>query len=315
MFAHAAVAYAPFPVLAADRAQLRDRAERAWKSFHATPRQIDCDKGEIKAGDADWNEQDQSSEAVVAAVYLFALTGNREYEEYVKAHYRETRPYRDIGWSRYNPQQGEALLFYARQPGADQKLAAAIVADKSGDVAAGNQIYGLRADDNLYRAFMHAQQFHWGSSQVQANYGNTNIDAARLAGGDKAAPYLQHAEDVLHYFHGVNPLGMVYLTNMYGYGATRSANEIFHSWFWNNTRWDSAVASQCGPAPGFVPGGPDANAAGDGVPASISPPTGQPPQKSYRDWNAPWPESSWAITEPGIYYQAAYVRLLSKFAH
>ncbi len=315
MFAHTAVSFGAFQPLAADRAQLRERAERAWKRFQTSPRQTDCDKVEVKSGDADWNEQDQNSEAVVAAVYLFALTGNPEYDDYIKAHYRETRPYRDIGWSRYNAPQGEALLFYARQPGADRKTAAAILADKSADVVAGNQVYGLQPDDDLYRAFLHDGQYHWGSNQIRANYGNTNLDAARVVTGDRAVIYQQHAEDILHYFHGVNPLTMVYLSNMYRYGATRSVNEIFHSWFWHDTRWDSATASQCGPAPGFVPGGPDANAAGDGVPPTLAPPAGQPRAKSYRDWNTPWPDSSWVVTEPAIYYQAAYIRLLSGFVN
>jgi hypothetical protein len=43
------------------------------------------------------------------------------------------------------------------------------------------------------------------------------------------------------------------------------------------------------------------------------PPVGQPPQKSYRDWNVGWPEASWVVAEPGIYYQSGYVKLLSKF--
>ena len=124
MFAHAAIAFREFKPLAADSADLQSRAVRAWKNFQSSPRQTACDNTEIKAGDADWNEQDQNSEAVVAAVYLSALTGSREYDDYVKAHYRETKPYRDIGWSRYNPQQGEALLFHARQAGVDQKTAA-----------------------------------------------------------------------------------------------------------------------------------------------------------------------------------------------
>jgi endoglucanase len=314
MFAHAGIVFDAFKPFAQERADLRARAERAWKHFISSPRQTDCDNGEIKAGDADWNNEDQNAEAVVAAVYLFALTGGREYDDYVKAHYRETKAYRDIGWSRYNPHQGEALLFYARQPGASQETAAAIRKDKLADIAAGNQIYGLQPDDDLYRAFMHESQYHWGSNQVRANYGNSNVGAALLLGGDRAAPYLERAEEILHYFHGVNPFTMVYLSNMYGYGATVSANEVFHSWFWHGTRWGNAKTSQCGPAPGFVPGGPNANAGNEGVPASLAPPVGQPRQKAYRDWNTPWPESSWAVTEPGIYYQAAYIRLLSRFA-
>jgi hypothetical protein len=100
---------------------------------------------------------------------------------------------------------------------------------------------------------------------------------------------------------------------MYPYGATASANEIYHVWFAANSRWSDAKTSPCGPPPGFVPGGPNAAAAKDGVPARLSPPAGQPPQKSYKDWNGGWPDSSWAVTEPGIYYQSAYIRLLSAF--
>ena len=39
----------------------------------------------------------------------------------------------------------------------------------------------------------------------------------------------------------------------------------------------------------------------------------QPQQKSYKDWNTGWPEDSWEITEPAIYYQSSYVYLLSRF--
>ena len=39
----------------------------------------------------------------------------------------------------------------------------------------------------------------------------------------------------------------------------------------------------------------------------------QPPQKAYLDFNDGWPVNSWEITEPAIYYQASYIKLLSKF--
>ena len=48
---------------------------------------------------------------------------------------------------------------------------------------------------------------------------------------------------------------MVYLSNMYGHGATNCANEIYHSWFGDGTIYDDALTSPNGPAPGYVPGG------------------------------------------------------------
>jgi hypothetical protein len=316
MFAHAAYVFRGVEPLAAAAQGFKTRAVAAWQNYQSSPaKPTACDSGTVRAGLADLSEADQAAQAVVSAVYLFALTGDQVYSDYVKSHYRETRPYRDMGWSRYDAPQGEALLFYTSLPAADTQLRNAIRADKLQDAKNGNQIYGFNPDDDLYRAFMHDAQYHWGSNNVRANYGNTNLDALTydLVPGPKGA-YETRALEILHYFHGVNPFAMVYLSNMYAYGATRSANEIFHAWYWHGTKWGNARTSECGPAPGFVPGGPNAAATQGGVPASLQPPAGQPPQKSYRDWNVGWPEASWAITEPGIYYQASYIRLLSYFA-
>jgi len=315
MFAHTASIFATVPALAGEEGDLRSRAIRAWANYQHTARQTHCDTGIVRAGNADWSEADQAAAAVVAGVYLFALTGDREYADYVKAHYHEMRPYRDIGWSRYNPEQGEALLYYTTLPKADPGTKDAILADKARDVSAGNQIYGFQPNDDLYRAFLHDQQYHWGSNGPRANYGNSNMDVLTYhIAANAESDFWKRALEILHYFHGVNPFGMVYLSNMYRYGATVSANEIYHTWFWHGSKWSDAQQSACGPAPGYVPGGPNTGAVQSGVPASLVPPAGQPPQKAYRDWNAPWPEDSWTVTEPGIYYQSAYVELLSKFA-
>jgi hypothetical protein len=315
MFAHAAFVFDSISALKADVPELRARAAAAWRNFQRLPaKQTHCDSGVVRAGNADWSEADQNAEAAVAAVYLYALTAESEYANYIRAHYRELQPYHDIGWSRYKPEQGEALLFYTTLPQVDAGMRTAILADKLNDVRAGNQIYGFQPADDLYRDFLHDQQYHWGSNQPRANYGNSNLDAITYKVGGEASSLRTRALEVLHYFHGVNPFGMVYLSNMSRYGATVSANEIYHTWYAHGSRWDDAKSSACGPAPGYVPGGPNENAVHDGVPATLSPPAGQPPQKSYRDWNTGWPQSAWTITEPGIYFQSAYVKLLSKFA-
>ena len=39
----------------------------------------------------------------------------------------------------------------------------------------------------------------------------------------------------------------------------------------------------------------------------------QPRAKTYADFDLGWPESSWELSEPAIYYQAIYIRLLAEF--
>ena len=137
------------------------------------------------------------------------------------------------------------------------------------------------------------------------------------------------AETFIHYIHGVNPFSLVYLSNMYSYGGDNCANEFYHTWFSNGSaKWDRVGTSTYGPAPGFLTGGPnpsynwDACCPGGCGSASnnavcnaenLTPPKGQPAQKSYKDFNTSWPLNSWEVTENSNGYQINYIRLLSKF--
>jgi len=134
------------------------------------------------------------------------------------------------------------------------------------------------------------------------------------------------AERYVHYIHGLNPLGFVYLSNMFDYGATTGVTTFFHTWFSHGSAlWDKVGVSKYGPAPGFLTGGPNPSYTVDGCCASgcgagnscdsesLSPPLGQPAQKAYKDFNASWPINSWSVTENSCGYQVAYIRLLSKF--
>ena len=104
------------------------------------------------------------------------------------------------------------------------------------------------------------------------------------------------------------------LTNMYDYGAEKSANEMYHSWFGDGTPYDNAITSTYGPAPGYQPGGFNPNFVPDpAYGGNIIPPQFQPSLKSYKDWNTSWPQNSWEITETSISNQGSYVKLLSKF--
>jgi endoglucanase len=93
---------------------------------------------------------------------------------------------------------------------------------------------------------------------------------------------------------------------MYDNGAEYSANEMYHEWLGKGV-YDNAVTSKFGPAPGYLTGGSNKDYTG-----SIKKVITQPPMKAYVDTNAPYPVNSWEITEPGIYYQSSYLKLLSK---
>lgn len=311
VFAHAATVFSHIPALAHEVRDYVQRARKAWRWYHANPKRDDCDTQEVKSGDDDRPLRAQAGEAVVAAVYLYASTGEAQFRDYVAKHYRITRPFRDVGWTRYLPHHGEALLYFTTLAGAPADLRDKILGHKRHDAnqQRARQIYEGGLTSDLYRAYVLDVTYHWGSNRVRANYANSNLDLVTFGlAGSKSQAYRARALGLLHYFHGVNPQGMVYLSNMRDYGAEVSASEIYHTWFAVGTEWWSSKKSLYGPAPGYLVGGPNARYQG-----TLAPPAGQPLQKSYRDWVGDWRQKSWEITEPHIISQVAYLKLLSKF--
>jgi len=212
-------------------------------------------------------------------------------------------------WSAYKLNLAEALLLYTSISGSDANTSNAIINSITTSVTNNwNNYYGFD-DEDLYRAFVPDWTYHWGSNKTKASYGSLNhlISKYGINSGNSAS-YEQKAAELVHYFHGVNPQGIVYLSNMYSLGAEHCIDEIYHGWFADGTDWDNATTSLYGPPPGYVPGGPNNSFGG---PLSLAPPHNQPAQKSYLDWNSNWPENSWEITEPAIYYQASFIRLLA----
>jgi endoglucanase len=323
MFAHGALVLRQIPQLKGYADGLTERAKRAFTWFQQHPRRTDCDDQSIKSGDADKNLVEQEQLSVVSAIYLFALTGDASYAETIAKSFKATRPMQEDRWSAYEPEQGEALLFYAALPNADSAVKSAIVERKL-QQARSLDIYGFKPELDLYGAYMRDDSFHWGHNMVRANVGNTNYDLVqqKLVKPEETATFRDRAEGLLHSFHGVNAMGLVYLTNMSAYGAEKSVNQIFHQWFRDgDPNYDDAKTSRLGPPPGYVPGGPNHQYCGgqEGqAKCAGSRLRKQPLQKSYLDFNTGWDpqiehDRSWEITEPGIYYQASYVKLVSKF--
>ncbi|MAE70312.1 MAG: LacI family transcriptional regulator [Gemmatimonadetes bacterium] len=320
-YAHAAIAFRntgdPDAMAFADQLELAALSAWAWLETHEwrIPSYYD-NAGFVNAAAEDspyWQEQNRTR----AAVYLFALTGEAIYQSFVDAGY----------WTAYLFQWGwaspwefpfqDGLLYYAGFPGATESVAEAI-RDAYGEQLSGPDHLGhIVGGSDPYRAFLFDNDHTWGSNGTKTLQGLMFI-AMNRSGLDvaNAGPYLDAAEDYLHYLLGVNPPGWVYLTNLGEIGAERSVAETYHAWFHDGTVWDDADSSLYGPAPGLVTGGVNPQFAPDpayGGPP-IEPPEHQPILKSYRDWNADWPENSWQVTECHIPVQAAVVRLLAEFS-
>lgn len=310
-------------------ASLQARAENAWDWAVANPnvtfRNNDSANGSegLGAGQQETDDQGRFTARLIAAVYLYDLTGKAVYRDFVESNYAQANL---IRWNNYvSPYEGGmqlALLYYASLPGAAPATATAI-RNAYGSGMESEWFWGkVTGKADPYMA--HIPDYVWGSNSIKSVEGSLYLDLLRFGIGSRSeAEVMRAAAGYVHYLHGVNPFGKVYLTNMYGLGATNSTNQIFHAWFTDGSaKWDDAKASTYGPPPGILVGGPNYNqwdwdarcpgispACGSARP---SPPYGQPPQKSYKDFNDGWPLNSWPISENSNGYQVNYIRMLSR---
>ncbi|HKE14827.1 MAG TPA: glycoside hydrolase family 9 protein [Kofleriaceae bacterium] len=319
----------------ADRAgELAARAEQAFAWADANPGVLffnnDAGSGTqgLGAGQQETDDYGRLTRKVEAAVYLFEATGQEVYRQFVDGNYAAVHL---VLWHfayPFEPDEQEMLLHYAALPSATPAVAGDIRAIYLEAMDRGDNFPAQSEDRDPYFAFLGA--YTWGSNRSKSSQGNMFLDLESFAvpGADPAAARAAAAR-YLHYIHGVNPLGLVYLSNMGALGAESSVNEFYHSWFANGSAlWDRVGTSTFGPPPGFLTGGPNPSYDVDGCcPAScgspennalcssepLEPPRGQPAQKSYKDFNTSWPLDSWSVTENSNGYQVAYIRLVSKF--
>jgi endoglucanase len=311
------------------------RAKSAWTWALANPavqfKNNDSASGSsgLGSGQQETDDYGRLVDKLDAAAQLFAATGDATYQTFFDANYSQLHL---IAYGNYvapwDMQGQDAALDYADATGATAAVASAIRANYRAGAEASGNLGGVLGNQDPYLAFM--PTYTWGSNSVKSNTGDLlaalathNLDAAM------SADALRAASRFVHYLHGTNPLSIVYLTNMYAHGAENCANEMFHTWFADGSpQWDRVGTSTYGPPPGYLTGGPNPSYDWDGCCPSgcgstannalcnadaITPPKGQPPQKSYKDFNTGWPLDSWSVTEPDDGYQVAYIRLLSKF--
>jgi endoglucanase len=341
-FAYASKFFAtrPEPDLKRYGDDLKKRATAAWTWATANPNVLYYNNDDSKqpgskglaSGQQEMSETDRLRAQFEAATYLFEMTSEAQFKGFADAHCNALLP--QWGPSMWEVDALESLLYYAQLPDATPEVAKSIRERILPNLSRASEAFqrSLQKADP-YRASM--QDYTWGSNKGKAMQARLyqlvalyNTDS-RLSEASLAA-----ALEYAHYIHGVNPLGLVYLTNMAPAGASHSAATMFHTWFAYGTRWERVTEQLSGPPPGFLVGGPNPQFSVDeccrapaGSPAyrcygartfslcqqNLVPPLAQPPAKSYLQFNDPWPANSWAVTEPSLYYQSYYVRLLAAF--
>lgn len=331
-FASTVYAESGSPRLAARSADLVRRAQAAWAWSSAHPRAIYYNNDEsqqpgsggLGGGQQETDDAGRVASRVEAATYLYGATGDAQLRQYVLDHRESYLP--RGSQTQWNVDRQEVLLHFAGLPGVPAAVRAEIRADfRRALETSALFLPALATADDPYQAPI--QQYTWGSNQSKSQVGRMfALAAAHGLDRPLSRAALTAAEGYLHYVHGVNPLGLVYLTTMTDAGAEHSATTLYHMWFADGTRWDAVTESTPGPAPGFLVGGPNpyysldrccagSPSCGDDSDCSgqWQPPLGQPPMKSYLQFNDGWPINSWEVTENSNGYQVAYIRLLAAF--
>ncbi len=340
-FAYASKIYGARPEadLAAYAQDLRARALAAWSWAQANPNVLYHNNDEsqqtgssgLGAGDQETDDNGRLFSKFQAAMYLYEMTGEADYRAFAEANYASIVS--SSGPSQWDMEKQDALLYLTRLDTISGDVRSAIVDRFVTNVTSNTDQWPMVAGhQDPYRAPM--KDYGWSSNQIKMAQGRLYQLLAEYGTGSPSDVALMAAEEYVHYLHGVNPLGLVYLTNMKRAGAEHSAKTTFHTWFGDGSRWDEVSNTAPGPAPGFLVGGPNPSfeldscctaTSGDAYQCygateyslclqSWEPPMGQPVQKSYLEFNAGWPAGSWSVTEPSTGYNAKYVAVLSSYA-
>jgi len=312
--------------------QLETSAIAAFEWADLNPGIVFYNTGIIGAGEQEPDSYSVAARKFAAAVFLLQITGMVDYLAYIDPFYQNMHL---LQWSYAYPFEGneqDALLYYANSLFATSAVANDILNAYSSSLVSNNadNLPAYLNNTDAYRAWLSDNNYTWNSNQTKSKQANMflNMNVYNLSSVNQSN-FEKAAAGYVHYFHGVNPNSKTYLSNMSSFGAENSVAQFYHSWFENgNALWDEVGVSTYGPPPGYIPGGPNPSytldgccPGGCGSPANnalctlnVSPPLNQPIQKSYKDFNDSWPLNSWTVTEAGIYTNAAYVKMISKFA-
>ena len=315
--------------------RLIETALKSWEWAEANPDVVfnnnhpDYNSQGLGAGRMEVRDYSRDMIRLEASCYLYEVTGDTEFRDYFDEHYMNARLITSGRSNPFSASEQEVLLYYSAMENGTKAVQETIrEAYKNSIINGEDNLPAYTGITDPYLA--HIRNYTWGSNSTKSSQGNMYYDMIAYGIDEPLEQvFREAAQAYVHYIHGVNPLNMVYLSNMYSYGGDNCVNEFYHSWFCNGSeKWDRVGESSYGPPPGYLTGGPNPRYNWDRccpegcngeanndicLSEPISPPRNQPAQKSYKDFNTSWPLNSWEITENSCSYQCNYIRLLSKF--
>jgi hypothetical protein len=289
------------------------------------------------SADPNSTADDDARRRLFAAAELYKTTGSAACRTYFENNYNSAaltdNGHQPIINNYFDPSSSwttqEGMIVYASTTGYPTTPAVVSAIETSLKNGIENNVTGnYTGNSDPYRAYMWDGHYCWGSNQIKAQWAALPIFGIYLGvNPSNNALYRETAEEYLHYFHGRNPTSYIYLSNMGSKGANltagKSCMQMYHGWFYAGSPLYDGASSTYGQAPGMLAGGPNqfyAPSQASFCAMTIVPPQNQPIQKSFKDWNLGWDggtcgldEQSWEVTEPGIYYQAKYLMVLSYF--
>jgi endoglucanase len=308
IFAHAAIVYKSLGVSAMTTYgnTLQAKAIAAYTWAAANPTVVYTNAG-FSSANPEVDAYGTTTLKTTAAALLYAATGTASYKTDFESTYTAVHCMAWTFWYSFEGTTQDIMIYYTDLTGVTPAVSTAIKTSlkNSMDGNNGDMLLAYNAKTDAYRAHIKDGDYTWGSNQVKGETAQMYLNAAKYGvNTTNSAVYKTAAEEYMHYFHGVNPNTYTYLTNCASLGAENSVKSMYHAWMGDGTTFD------LNPAPGYLMGGADKDFTTDpSFTTLLSPPSGQPIQKMYLDWNTSWPQNSWQITEPAIYYQSVYVRL------
>lgn len=244
-------------------AELELRATNAWDWAELNPNVIfknndpSFDSVGLAAGQQEVDDEARKLFKLSAAVYLADLTNDQKYFNFVEQNYDSTLLVASKYISPFKAVQQRDLLYYASLPNTSEDVKTDI--NTSYQDAFNDERFWSAVDDQSDPYFAYIDQYGWGSNNLKAQQGIMYLQLMRFGLGVRSDEEIMNtASHYAHYLHGVNPLGLVYLSNMTEFGAERSVTTLYHSWFADgSTNWDSTETSNFGPVPGLLVGGPN----------------------------------------------------------